>query len=66
MRLRWGDVDMTTTPGRVPYLDGELVIERKHIAVWSEHPEAIYQITLGGHFHGRKLYTLGGWTLPTD
>ena len=65
MRLSWSDVEVTT-PGRVPYLDGELVTERKHIAVWHKHPDAIYQVNLGGHFQGRKLYTLGGWLLPTD
>jgi hypothetical protein len=55
---------MTTTPGRVPYLDGELVIERKHIAVWSEHPEAIYQINLGGHFTVGSFIRLAAGPCP--
>ena len=54
-------MDFTEKPGAIPWLDGQLMIERKHIANWVENPTAVYETSLGGSFGGVKTYILGSW-----
>ncbi len=54
MKVTWADVAFVGEPGAIPWLDGELIIEQKHIANWAANPTVAYEVALGGHFAGRK------------
>ena len=61
MRVTWADLDFPEDPGAMPWLDGELIIEQKHIANWAVNPTAAYEVSVGGIFSGVKKYILGNW-----
>jgi hypothetical protein len=62
MRLRWSDVACTTKPVTIPWRDGKLSVQLKHIEIWKQHPNAVFRVTLGGAFTtSSKMYVLGGW-----
>ncbi len=54
------------TPGRMPWGDGEVEIEPRHIAIWEQHPNAVFTIVLGTVLNSRRVYILGGWTDAGD
>ncbi len=66
MALSWKDVDYLQTPGRVPWADGQVEIEPRHIAIWQQHPKAIFTVVVGSVVRSRKLYILCGWSDPAD
>ncbi len=66
MALRWRDVGYLAAAGRVPWADGDVEIEPRHIAIWQKHPEAVFTVVVGSVFNSRKVYILGGWSEPSD
>ena len=61
MKVTWAILDFSEEPGAYPFLDGELIIEPKHIENWQANPTAVYEVDIGGSFGGIKKYTLGSW-----
>ena len=59
--VTWADVGYPDKPGPIPWLDGEIIIERKHLDNWKLNPTAVYEVKFGGSFGGIRKYTLGGW-----
>ena len=65
--ITWADVDHIEEPANVPYLDGVLQITHKELAVWKEHPDAIFRTVsrAGVVSEGRSVYVISSWDLPT-
>jgi hypothetical protein len=59
--ISWADLGYPDKPDRFSWLDGELIIEPKHIENWKQNPAAVYKVSFGGSFNGIRKYTLGGW-----
>ena len=61
MKVSWEDLNFHDEPGAIPWLDGRLLIEKKHIDNWKKNPSAIYDVSFGGVFGSLKTYVLGSW-----
>ncbi|UGV25388.1 hypothetical protein E0H22_06660 [Rhodopseudomonas boonkerdii] len=65
--ITWADVNHIEEPAKVPYLDGILQISHKELAVWKEHPNAIFRTVSRASVvsDGRVVYLISNWDLPT-
>jgi hypothetical protein len=43
--VSWADAGYPEKPGPIPWLDGELIIEKKHLENWKLNPTAIYEVS---------------------
>ena len=65
MKITWAGASYPLSATRLPYRDGELVIEQKHFDIWQQHPDAVYEVVVGGTgTDGVKRYVLGAWERP--
>jgi hypothetical protein len=50
--------------GEYRFRDGHLIVTLYQIAIWAEHPQAIFTVVTSRFHNSMKLYVLGSWRLP--
>jgi hypothetical protein len=65
MKMTWAEAGYPETAGSIPFLDGLLILEHKHIENWVAHPDAAYDVILGGNLDGVRRYILTTWEHET-
>ena len=53
-----------TGAGEYRFRDGHLIVTLYQIAIWAEHPQAIFTVVTSRFQNSMKLYVLGSWRLP--
>jgi hypothetical protein len=53
-----------TGAGEYSFRDGHLIVTLYQIAIWAEHPEAIFTAVTSRFQNSMKLYVLASWRLP--
>ncbi len=53
-----------TGAGEYRFRDGHLIVTLYQIAIWAEHPEAIFTVVTSRFHNSMKLYVLASWRLP--
>ena len=61
MKITWADAGYPEAASNIQFLDGLLVLERKHVENWGANPDAAYDVKLGGIFDGVRKYILTTW-----
>lgn len=59
MKIRWEDIGRVEKPGDYPFRGGILTVRLREIAIWKEHPDAIYNVVEFTPLSGPKRYALG-------
>jgi hypothetical protein len=63
MKASWKDIDYRADAGKYHFRDGELLVDRRHIEIWNEYPDAIFVVRTAPALSGVR-YVLGGYELP--
>ena len=58
------DCDGITGAGQYRFRDGHLIVTLYQIAIWTEHPDAIFTAAKSRLSNGITIYVLASWRLP--
>jgi hypothetical protein len=61
MKMTWTDAGDPDAADSIPFLDGLLILEQKHIQNWVADPDAAYNVMFGGTFDVVRRYILTTW-----
>lgn len=61
MKISWRDVNETEEPGNFPFQGGYLSIKASEIAIWKEHPDAVFTVVPFQATVGPKRCVLGSY-----
>jgi len=65
VKVTWQDVNETEQPGLYPIGEVWVQVQSKHIAVWRQHPSAVFTCA-AYRSSGRTRYALGSWSVDND
>jgi hypothetical protein len=67
MQINWEQDGRPIEPGHYDFADGLIYITRREIAIWQQHPDAVFTVISEGELVDRPglvNYSLGTYSLP--
>lgn len=62
LKVRWSDIGKSETAGEYPFRQALLKVGERQIAIWQEHPDAVFTVVEPDRpISGRYFYVLGTW-----
>lgn len=65
MTIRWDDIGKSPVPGTYFVRGANVIIRAEHIAVWTEHPTAIFKTTWFKRGQTIGSRALADWAVPS-
>ena len=62
MKASWKDINYPSEAGRYHFLDGQILVEPRHLEIWNEYPNAVFVVRMVPAF-SEVQYELGGYEL---
>ena len=66
MKIGWSDLNYVQEAGQYPFRDGMITVLELEIAVWRQHPKAVFALMRKHPIHQNVEYVLGIPDFPSE
>ena len=65
MKIGWSDLNYVQEAGQYPFRDGVITVLELEIAIWRNHPKALFALMRKNPIRQRVEYVLGSPEVPS-
>jgi hypothetical protein len=66
LKIGWLDLNNVQEAGQYPFRDGMITVLELEIAIWREHPKAVFALMKKHPIHQNVEYVLGNPEFPSE